>query len=394
MTLSDSRLSFYEFFAGGGMARIGLGPRWRCLFANDLDRKKADAYAANLGDEDFLVADVWDVDSLDLPGEADLAWASFPCQDISLAGRREGLMGKRTSSFYGFWRLMEALREEGRAPHAIVLENVTGVLTSNGGRDFRTIAELLAKASYRYGALEVDAAAFVPQSRPRLFLIAVLGELPPPRPLFDTPAEAREPAFGRSDAVRAAAARLTGDLADRWLWWRLPTPPTRNTALADLLERHPPDEVWHDEEKTTRLLDLMEPRHRARVDAALASGRFEVGAVFRRTRVEKGKRVQRAEVRFDGMAGCLRTPAGGSSRQFLLICEDGEVRSRTLTPRETARLMGLQDDYMLPAAATNALRLTGDGVAPPAVAWLAEHLLEPLIEAARDRQAPALTAAE
>jgi len=78
--------SFYEFFAGGGMARAGLGGNWQCLFANDFDPKKAASYAANWGADHLHVGDVAALTTDDLPGEADLAWASFPCQDLSLAG--------------------------------------------------------------------------------------------------------------------------------------------------------------------------------------------------------------------------------------------------------------------------------------------------------------------
>jgi DNA (cytosine-5)-methyltransferase 1 len=126
----------------------------------------------------------------------------------------------------------------------------------------------------------------------------------------------------------------------------------------------------------------MNPLHRAR----LAAG--AVGAAYRRVRVEEGGRVQRAEVRVDGLAGCLRTPAGGSSRQFVVREVDGELRSRLLTAREGARLMGLPDDYVLPAGSTAAWRVVGDGVAVPAVRWLTERLLEPLLD-----DAPAATAA-
>ncbi len=378
---SDSPLTFYEFFAGGGMARIGLGSAWSCLFANDMDPRKLDVYAANFGDDDLVPGDVWGLDALDLPGQADLAWASFPCQDVSLAGKREGLMGERTSAFYGFWRMIETLREEGRAPRLIVLENVSGVLTSNRGEDFRVICELLAGANYRIGALELDAAAFTPHSRPRLFVIASLGAGAPPLNTFDFAADARAEAFGRTDAVRAAAARLPAHVARHWVWWRLPTPPLRNTRLVDILEHGLADTAWHDGEQTATLVNLMDARHRQRVESARSGPGLEVGAVFRRTRMVKGERVQRAEVRFDGLAGCLRTPAGGSSRQFIVVCGDGQVRSRALTPRETARLMGLPDEYILPVGATAALHVTGDGVSAPVVSWLADHLLEPLARA-------------
>ena len=95
-----------------------------------------------------------------------------------------------------------------------------------------------------------------------------------------------------------------------------------------------------------------------------------------------------AEVRFDGLAGCLRTPRGGSSRQAIVVVEDGRVRSRLLSSREAARLMGLPDSYRLPATATAALHVAGDGVAVPVVRWLAAELLEPLLAP------PAVLAAE
>jgi DNA (cytosine-5)-methyltransferase 1 len=69
---------YYEFFAGGGMARAGLGPEWVSLFANDFDPKKAASYAANWGDRHLAVGDVARLSPANLPGSADLAWASFP----------------------------------------------------------------------------------------------------------------------------------------------------------------------------------------------------------------------------------------------------------------------------------------------------------------------------
>ena len=98
--------------------------------------------------------------------------------------------------------------------------------------------------------------------------------------------------------------------------------------------------------------------------------------------MEDGVKRQRAEVRFDGIAGCLRTPAGGSSRQTLLFVDGAHIRSRLLTAREGARLMGLPDDYPLPSSQSQGLHLVGDGVAAPVVRWLSAHLLEPLARAA------------
>jgi DNA (cytosine-5)-methyltransferase 1 len=161
--------SFYEFFAGGGMARAGLGASWSCLFANDFDHKKGLAYQANWGAKgELTIGDVRDIRPSDLPGYADLVWGSFPCQDLSLAGVGAGLKGERSGTFYPFWDVITGLIADGRAPKLIAVENVCGTLTSHGGRDFQAICSTFSDAGYRFGALIINAALFVPQSRPRL----------------------------------------------------------------------------------------------------------------------------------------------------------------------------------------------------------------------------------
>ncbi len=158
-------------------------------------------------------------------------------------------------------------------------------------------------------------------------------------------------------------------------WWRLPAPSVQSLSLADLVERGVPCDP---QERTARLLAMMSPANLEKVETARRAGGVHVGAVFRRTRTgADGAKIQRAEVRFD-LAGCLRTPAGGSSRQILLLVNDGHVRSRLMTGRETARLMGLPDSYILPESHGAACHLTGDGVAVPVVRSLARHLFEPL----------------
>ena len=362
-------LNFYEFFAGGGMARLGLGAGWTCAFANDFDPLKAATYRANFPDgaEHFHQGDVWKLAAGDLPPGADLAWASSPCQDFSLAGARAGLGGGRSSAFFGFWRLIEALGPD--APRAVVIENVSGLLTSHGGADFAALCRALADRGYSFGALEIDAARFVPQSRPRVFVIATR-EAPRAELIGESPFHSR--------AVREAHARLPEDLAARWIWWRGEAPAARNTDLASLLEPDA-DVAWHAPARTERLLELMGPLHRARIEAAKTSGARSVGAVFNRMRIVDGQKVQRSEVRFDGLAGCLRTPRGGSSRQTLVVIDGETVRSRLISPREGARLMGLPDGYVLPAAATGAFHVAGDGVVVPVVRWLAASILEPLL---------------
>jgi len=144
--------------------------------------------------------------------------------------------------------------------------------------------------------------------------------------------------------------------------------------LAELVEARPVGVEWHTSTETKKLLAMMLPVNLRKIDAAKQSGKRSVGALYRRTR----NGVQRAEVRFDDTAGCLRTPGGGSSRQTLLIIKGESVRSRLLSPREAARLMGLPERYRLPSNYNDAYHLLGDGLVVPVVAYLAENLLTPL----------------
>lgn len=370
--------SFYEFFAGGGMAAAGLGSGWHCLFANDFCPKKARAYTRNWGASHLLVDDVAKVTTSELPGRADLAWASFPCQDLSIAGSGKGLSGERSGSFWQFWRLIDELKKEGRPPQLVVLENVCGLLTSREGADFTIICEALVRSGYVVGAVVMDAVHFVPQSRPRLFIVGWRQEGATSLPGLHE-AGPRDP--WHPGVLVRAHGRLPEAVKKAWIWWQLPAPPARSTSLADLIEKDPHDVSWHSEEETGKLLGMMDETNLRKVREAQASGLRTVGTVYRRTRRNRaGRKILRAEIRTDGVAGCLRTPSGGSSRQIIMVIEGSRVRSRLLSPREAARLMGLPECYELPERYNEAYHLAGDGVVVPVVRFLAENLLEKLLE--------------
>jgi len=368
--------SFYEFFAGGGMARAGLGESWRCQFANDFDEMKASIYKANWGNGDLVVEDVRKLNVDQLPGSVDLAWASFPCQDLSLAGNGAGLKSERSGSFWPFWALMRDLRSASRAPNLILLENVCGALTSHGGDDFASICDALVSIGYRVGALVVNAVDFLPQSRARLFIIGVASDLYIPSDLVGF--WAYQPWHPKS--MVDAFGRMEPKTAQSWIWWRLPPPPGRSLGLSDIVEPNPKGVRWKTDAETQVLLDMMSPQNLQKVESAKKSRRMMVGGVYRRTRAG----IQRAEVRFDDIAGCLRTPAGGSSRQLLLFVEGDRVRSRLLSAREAIRLMGLSDEYIIPENYNATYHLAGDGVAVPVVRYLADSILEPIILSNRD----------
>src|SRR6185503_5219236 len=106
---------------------------------------------------ELRIGDIGGLSTSDLPGSPSLAWASFPCQDLSLAGNGAGLSGSRSGTLKRFWSLIEQMKQEGRPPRVVVLENVPGAITSHGGKDFQTILKLMADTGYRVGGLVIDA---------------------------------------------------------------------------------------------------------------------------------------------------------------------------------------------------------------------------------------------
>jgi len=374
---------FYEFFAGGGMVRAGLGQGWRCIFANDFDPKKTRIYTQNWGNAELNTDSVESLISSDLPGHAHLAWASFPCQDLSLAGLGAGLKGDRSGMFRPFWNLMKALVEEKRAPSLIVIENVCGTLNSHQGRDFETICRGFVEAGYSLGAIVIDAVLFVPQSRPRLFVIAVKDRLTIPIDLI----AAGPLSAWHNKRLGSAYAKLPEDVKARWIWWNLPLPRVRRLSFTDIIEDDPTGTGWFSADETIRLIGMMSKVNRLKLAKVQQLGRPIIGGVYKRTRQDDaGRAVQRAEIRFDNVSGCLRTPGGGSSRQIILMVNGQTVKARLISTRETARLMGLRDSYKLPENYNEAYHLTGDGVVVPVVRHLAKYIFEPILDSAAKKK--------
>ena len=381
---------FYEFFAGAGMARAGLGTGWQCLFANDIDLKKAATYEDNWRDGVIKAADVKTLATSDLPGHADLVWASFPCQDLSLAGGGAGLRGERSGVFWPFWKLITKLKAEKRAPAIVALENVAATLTSHGGKDFEALCLALSDAGYRVGVRVIDAVHFVPQSRPRMFLIAVREDVEIPDELIEPSGTLQGIDNRVSSAFNRLVARVEDEPAiqrvlDGWVNWNLPSPTATPKRLEEIIEDEPVGVEWHTEAETAVLIERMSEVNRKKVAKARKAGTKMYGTAYRRTRIQNGVKTVRTEVRFDGIAGCLRTPSGGSSRQIVVEVKGRRTRSRLMTPREAARLMGLPEKYILPTAYNEAYHLIGDGVAVGVVEHLGRHIFDKLLESIEAR---------
>lgn len=359
-----------EFFAGIGLMRIGLERGgWHVVFANDIDTQKRQMYDAHFADarECFVEDDIQRLQAANIP-TVSLATASFPCNDLSLAGARTGLAGKQSSTFWGFVRI---LREMGsRRPPLVLLENVTGFLTSHGGEDFREALMALNRLGYSVDPFVLDAAWFVPQSRQRLFVVGVLGS---PRTLREVP-QMRMFYESKVRPKSLATFVLTHPEID-WNIRVLPEPPDRGARLESILEDIADDgPEWWSSERAAYLLNQMSPKHRLAADEMIAADTWSYGTVFRRVRASGSM----AELRTDGIAGCLRTPRGGSGRQILFKAGKGKYLARLLTPRECARLMGA-DDYAITVSLNQALFGFGDAVVVPVIEWIANYYLNPVV---------------
>jgi DNA (cytosine-5)-methyltransferase 1 len=372
--------NFAEFFAGIGLVRLGLAPTgWKCVFANDIDPKKQEMYAAAFGQEHYHCGDIWESDRMCrlMPQGVTLATASFPCTDLSLAGHWRGINGKHSSAFFGFTELLRRMNRE--RPPIVLVENVAGLLTSNGGADFGLATQELASLGYWLDALLIDARAFVPQSRPRVFIVGVLPHLksaPIFQPATDPFGSLFQGAMAHSVESRIRPGPLM-ELRERtklttgWLAAALPPLPCASPPLGNFLD-HGGDHQWWTAENVAKHLAPMQAPSRDRLNQLVNEDLVRHGTAFRRTRLGES----RTEVRFD-IAGCLRTPKGGSARQIVIRVGRGAVDMRWMTAREYARLQGAAQ-FPITVPERQALFGFGDAVCVPVIEWLDTHLLTPV----------------
>ena len=320
-----------EFFAGMGLIRAGLE---RCgvqtVFANDIDQTKAALYRENWGCDELRLADIRELSGLEVP-DVDIATASFPCIDTSVAGWRQGLEGQHSSLVFEFLRIISEMGE--RSPKAILLENVPGFLTADDGAGFQRVNARLRDLDYHSRYICVDAAAFVPQSRPRVFVLARQRDgLDPP-----------EPPCRRTDL------RLFDVANRRGAWWGV--------------------------EQKQGFLDSLSPIQNKKLAKYIANRRISYLGAYRRTR--NGRPVW--EIRSDEIAGALRTTGGGSSRQAIVRVGRGKVDVRWMGLCEYARLQGADDLRYKSVSERQAMFALGDAVCVPVIEWIGHNWLCPAV---------------
>lgn len=351
-----------EFFAGVGLVRCGLEQAGiEVVWANDIEPTKLAVYAANFDASHYRLDDVRNIKGGDIP-TVDLAAASFPCVDLSLAGNRRGLSGEQSGLFYEFTRILGEMQP--RLPPVVLVENVASFVSSHRGEDLRAAVSNLNSLGYVCDLLILDARSFTPQSRPRLFMIGTLGRIAP---------ESHRAADPSRPAPVAAFMQANRDLLLQQL--PLPAPPQTGHSIDSIVEQlQRSDQRWWGDERLGNFVQSLSPLQSQRLGRLRTGPRLAWRTAYRRTRF--GRAVW--EIRNDDIAGCLRTARGGSSRQAVVEAGRDAVRVRWMTPREYARLQGAPEDFdFSPVSEAQALYGFGDAVCVPLIRWLAEHALVP-----------------
>lgn len=171
-------IKFVDLFAGVGGIRKGLEIaldkkriKSKCVFSSEIDKNAQDTYELNYGHRPH--GDIREVESLP---EHDILLAGFPCQAFSYAGKKKGFADTRGTLFFEIERLLGAAIKK---PKVMLLENVRGFTTHDGGRTFETVLSRLSKLGYGVKPLLLNSSNFgVPQNRVRIYLVCVLGGEP------------------------------------------------------------------------------------------------------------------------------------------------------------------------------------------------------------------------
>ena len=351
----SGKFTCLDFFAGSGLVSMAMAKQFETVWANDISEKKALVFNANVKNNVLNVRPIETVSGHDLPA-VNLSWGSFPCQDLSLAGDMNGLYASRSGLFWQWLRVMDEMAER---PSVVVAENVVGLVSVDDGKYYVVAHEELTRRGYNVGAVMLDAIHWVPQSRKRIFIIAVK------KGVNISAFVGNGPEWCHPEPIVNVSKKV-----NEWVWWKLPKPPPRSISISDIIEFNAPCDGKLEQRAKLRLV----PIEKLKLIRAQSATTRKVYTGYRRTRNHR----QVLEVRTDGVAGCLRTPCGGSSRQIVLIAENGNIKTRLLTVREAARLMGAPDTFQLPGSYNDGYMAMGDGVAFPVAEYLSKYLLAPV----------------
>lgn len=172
-------IKYIDLFCGLGSFHDSFKRKgWECVLASDIDPTVCDIYEKNHGIRP--VGDIYEIDPCTIP-QYDILCAGFPCQAFSQAGKREGLNDKRGVLFLEIIRLVNTQK-----PKVLILENVPGLLTHDGGNTFKVISESIKNEGYTIEHKVIKCSNYgIPQMRKRLFMVCVRNDIVHDVDIFD-----------------------------------------------------------------------------------------------------------------------------------------------------------------------------------------------------------------
>jgi DNA (cytosine-5)-methyltransferase 1 len=351
-------VTFVELFAGIGGFRLGLERAgMHCVYANELDKQCCEAYERHWPDGTMHRGDIREVDPADIPPH-DLLTAGWPCQDLSIAGKRKGIHGERSGLFFELVRLLAGTRTPW-----ILLENVPGLLSANEGRDFGTVLSELDDLGYGVAWRVLDARYFgVPQRRRRVYLVGHLGGPCPSEVLLESAslcgdsAEGGEKGSGLARTVTEEFARCRGPEHDTYILAHQVGGCTKHGRNPDATDY------------------VLECAFRAANQAGVRRGSSYPVSGTPAVAVHAN---QRGEVRVSEYAGALQTDRSG--KQFEGVACPPSDPDRV---REAAGVPGRLDVPMCECADGPRYRMLGNAVAVPVIEWIGRRLLKGMVRRA------------
>ena len=340
--MAASKFTFIDLFAGiGGVRKAFEHIGGKCVFTSEWDKYARVTYAANHGeDEADLAGDIWSVPLDNIPSH-DLLLGGFPCQPFSLAGvSKKNALG-RTHGFACdaqgtlFFRIAEIL--QAKRPAAFMLENVKNLLSHDKGHTFRVVRHVLEKElNYHINWKVIDGKRWTPQHRERVYIV--------------------------------------GFREDCGFTW-------------------PDESVWPDS-GSVKLKSILEPNESVDPKYTLTDGLWSYLQEYKEKHAKAG----------NGFGYSVFTPEDTSrtlSARYhkdgseILIAQGPGMKPRRLTPRECARLMGFEDEFVLPASVsdTQLYRQFGNSVVVPAVKAVAEAMQPYLRQALKTGKATGVATA-
>ncbi len=329
---SPAGFTFVDLFAGIGGTRLGFeAAGGRCVFTSEWNKYACQTYRANHVDSHEIAGDITSIDAAAIP-DHDVLVAGFPCQPFSLAGvSKKNSLGRahgfddptQGTLFFDIKRILDVKR-----PRAFLLENVKNLRSHDSGKTFEVIMQTLRRdLGYRVpGPRVIDAAAFVPQHRERIFIAGFREDCG-----FDWEAVALPPR--QHWPSLASILHSTGETAE--------SPYTE-------VRRH----QTHVSEKYT-LSDHLWNYLQSYAEKHRALGHGFGCSVFAPSQIA---RTLSARYHKDGSE--------------ILIGQRGR-NPRRLTPRECARLMGFPNGFRIPVSDTQAYKQFGNSVVVPVIKAIA-----------------------